>query len=215
MLVFSYFLYYLCAKISIAMAKIIIRETLKEKGISIKELASRMKVTSSAVSQLLANPSPSIQQLERIAKAIDVDVMDLFAEDFSYINGYVETGDVIYPVKSREQFINLIYKVEGIVHVPVTTRGANLKEKIEAFYYTSVSNAESGAVMMRYGISEIFTLSFDAESQRFSLTICKDDGIVEFKTFDYAKYSKMEPPKIKEKNHLVDDIMDFIEAVYE
>ena len=94
------------------MAKIIVREILKEKGVSIKELAARMGITSSAVSQLLANPHPSIQQLDRIANAIGVDVMDLFGQDFSYINGYVETGDVIYPIKSREQFVNLIDKVD-------------------------------------------------------------------------------------------------------
>ena len=62
------------------MAKIIIRETLKEKGISIKELSTRMGVTSSAISQLLVNPNPSIQQLEKVAKVIGVDIMDLFAQ---------------------------------------------------------------------------------------------------------------------------------------
>ena len=80
------------------MAKIIIRETLTEKGISIKELAARMGVTPSAVSQLLANNNLSVLQLERFAAAIGVDVMDLFAQDFSFINGYVEAGDNIYPI---------------------------------------------------------------------------------------------------------------------
>ena len=89
------------------MAKIVVRETLKEKGISIKELATRMGISSSAVSQILANPYPSIQQLERIAKAIGVDVMDLFAQDYNYINGYFETEGVIYPVKNREQFMGV------------------------------------------------------------------------------------------------------------
>ena len=89
------------------MAKIIIRETLKEKGISVKELSVRMGVTSSAISQLLANPNPSIQQLEKIAKAIGVDVMDLFAQDYNYINGYFETEGIIYPVKNREQLMGV------------------------------------------------------------------------------------------------------------
>ena len=154
------------------MAKIIVREILKEKGISIKELAGEMGVTPSAVSQLLANPNPSIQQLARIARIIGVDVMDLFAQDFSYINGYVEAGDNIYPIKSREQFISLIDKVDGIVHIPLCARGENLKNNIEAFYYKSIDNAESGAIMMRYGINEVFTLAYDTDSKRFSLTLC-------------------------------------------
>jgi len=78
-------------------ARIIVREILNEKVVSIKELVAKMGITSSAVSQLLANPHPSIQQLDRIVSAIGVDVMDLLGLDFSYINGYVETGDVIYP----------------------------------------------------------------------------------------------------------------------
>lgn len=211
----SYFLYYLCTQNQRFMARIIVREILKEKGVSIKELAARMGITSSAVSQLLANPHPSIQQLDRIANAIGVDVMNLFGQDFSYINGYVETDDVIYPIKSREQFVNLIDKVDGIVHIPTTTRGTDLKECIDAFYYNSINNAESGALMRKYGINEVFTLSFDAESQRFSLTICKGNGITQFKTFDFAEYNKKGTPKTPEKNCLVDDIIDFIETVYE
>ena len=65
------------------MAKIIVRELLKAKGISIKELAGMMGISSSAVSQLLANPYPSLQVLERIANAIGVDVVDFFAQDYS------------------------------------------------------------------------------------------------------------------------------------
>ena len=90
------------------MARVIIKEILKEKGISIKELAGRMNITPSAVSQLLANENPSLYQLNRIAETIGVNPMDLIAEDFSYINGFVETGNQIYSIKSREQFINII-----------------------------------------------------------------------------------------------------------
>lgn len=196
------------------MARIIVREILKAKGVTIKELAARMGITSSAVSQLLANPHPSIQQLDRIANAIGVDVMDLFGQDFSYINGYVETGDMIYPIKSREQFVNLIDKVDGIVHIPTTTRGANLKECIEEFYYKSIVNAESGALMRRYGINEVFTLSYDADYRRFSLTLCKGDGITDFMTFNCDKYG-IGASSMPIKNPIVDDIMDFIESVYE
>ena len=91
----------------------------------------------------------------------------------------------------------------------------NLKENIEAFYYKSINNAESGAIMMRYGINEVFTLTYDSEHKRFSLTLCKGNGVIEFMTFDFAKYNQSDAPQSHHKNHLVDDIMDFIEAVYE
>ena len=170
------------------MAKIIVREILKEKGITIKELAARMGITSSAVSQLLSNPHPSIQQLDRIANAIGVDVMDLFAQDFSYLNGYVETGDVIYPIKSREQFINLIYKVEGIAQIPLSPREDFCKMEIKDFLNQSISKSKSGARMIRYGINKVFTLTYDAGPQHFSLTQCVSKGEIRFKIFTVKDY---------------------------
>ena len=97
------------------MARIIVREILKSKGVSIKELAFRMGISPSAVSQLLANEYPSMQVLERIAKAIDVDILDFFAQRYSYLNGYVETGGEIYPVRSREQFMDVTNKMESCI----------------------------------------------------------------------------------------------------
>lgn len=189
------------------MAKIIVRDILKVKGITIKELAARMGVTPSAVSQLLANPNPSIQQLERIANVIGIDVMDLFAQDFSYINGYIETGDNIYPVKSREQFISLIGKINGIVHIPSTPRQDAFKNTIMEFCKSSLDQSKSGAVMMRYGVNEIFTLSFDSESNRFSLTQCIGNGEIKFNTFENSPD--------KDIRLFVEQILAQIESVYE
>ena len=204
---FSNLFGYLCTQIDTAMSKIIVREILKEKGISIKELAAGMGVTPSAVSQLLANSNPSIQQLERIANVIGVDVMDLFAQDFSYINGYVETGDNIYPVKSREQFISLIDKVNGIAHIPSSPRQDAFKNTIMDFCSSSINKGESGAIMMRYGVNEIFTLSFDYESKRFSLTQCIGNGEIKFNTFEnYAD---------NDIRLFVEQILYQIESVYE
>ena len=204
---FSNLFGYLCTQIDIAMAKIIVREILKEKGISIKELAAGMGVTPSAVSQLLANPNPSIQQLERIANVIGVDVMDLFAQDFSYINGYVETGDNIYPVKSREQFIGIIDKVDGIVHIPSCSREEALKVDVKDFCVSSINKGESGAIMMRYGVNEVFTLSFDSESKRFSLTQCIGNGEIKFNTF--------EPSTDIDIRLFIEQILSQIESAYE
>ena len=150
---------------------------------------------------------------------LGVDFNDLLFEKkeevVSSINGYVEVDSEIHPIKSREQFVTLMDRVNGIVHIPSCTRGENLKENVEAFYYKSINNAVSGAIMMRYGINEVFTLSYDSDSKKFSLTLCKGDGVTEFMSFDLAKYNQIKTPEIQGKNHLVDDIMDFIEAVYE
>lgn len=188
-----------------------IKEIAKAKGITMGEIADKMGINPVNLSASL-NGNPTLNRLQEVAVILGVEVSDLFIQDSSYINGYIETGNNIYPVKSKEQLIGIIDKVDGIVQIPSCTRGENLKENIEAFYYKSINNAESGAIMMRYGINEVFTLTYDSDHKRFSLTLCKGNGVIEFMTFDFAKYNQ---PQMREKNHLVDDIMDFIEAVYE
>ena len=188
-----------------------IKEIAKAKGITMGEIADKMGINPVNLSASL-NGNPTLNRLQEVAAILGVEISDLFIQDSSYINGYIETGNNIYPVKSKEQLIGIIDKVDGIVQIPSCTRGENLKENIEAFYYKSINNAESGAVMMRYGINEVFTLTYDSDHKRFSLTLCKGNGVIEFMTFDFAKYNQ---PQMREKNHLVDDIMDFIEAVYE
>ena len=195
------------------MVKINIREILKAKGISIKDLAAGMGVTPSAVSQLLANQNPSIQQLERIAKAIGVDVMDLFAQDFKYINGYIETGDNIYSVKSREQFIGLLYKIEGIAQIPLAEREDICKNEIKKFIIHSVTAKESGAIMVRDDIKQVFSLSFDAGSKKFSLTQCVGKGEIRFKLIDTTEYLKNDTVTGTEFNQLLEAIHCEIEAV--
>ena len=189
------------------MAKIIIRETLKEKGISIKELSVRMGVTSSAISQLLANPNPSIQQLEKIAKAIGVDVMDLFAQDYNYINGYFETEGVIYPVKNREQFMGVYEKVDGIVHIPSYNNDGIYEGAVRGFCSTCVKEGKSDSRMMRYGINEVFTLSYDAESQKFSLTLCIGNGELKFRQYDIYEYQVGDSLSMENMNELAQNIL--------
>lgn len=197
------------------MAKIIIRETLKEKGISVKELSNRMGVSSSAISQLLANPNPSIQQLERVANVIGVDMMDLFAQDYTCINGFFETGGEIYPVKNREQFMGLVDKVDGIVHIPSFQNEEIYESSIRGFCNISISQGKSGARMMRYGIKEVFSLSYDAESKKFSLTLCTGEGDVKFLMFDTVEYLTGETLTDGEVNELSQNILNEIKAVYE
>ena len=199
------------------MVKLQIEKILHEKKITKTAFAEMLGIKKQNVNLLLE--TRNIDKIQEIADALGVDFNDLLFEKkvevASSINGYVEVDSEIYPIKNREQFVTLIDKVDGIVQIPSYTRGENLKENIEAFYYKSINNAESGAIMMRYGINEVFTLTYDSDHKRFSLTLCKGNGVIEFMTFDFAKYNQSDAPQSHHKNHLVDDIMDFIEAVYE
>lgn len=197
------------------MAKIIIRETLKEKGISVKELSVRMGVSSSAISQLLVNPHPSIQQLEKVAKAIGVDIMDLFAQDYNYINGYFETEGVIYPVKNREQFMGVYEKVDGIVHIPACNNDGIYEGAVRGFCSNCIKEGKSDSRMMRYGINEVFALTYDAESQKFSLTLCIGNGELKFRQYDIYEYQVGDSLSMENIIELAQNILWEIKAVYE
>lgn len=54
-----------------------IKRVLKERGLTAMQIAERMGITNVALSQHM-NGNPSVQTLERIAKAIGCDVAELF-----------------------------------------------------------------------------------------------------------------------------------------
>ena len=53
------------------------KEIIKEKGMTIEEVASRMGITKGSLSAALSG-SPTVIYLTRVADAIDCDIIDLF-----------------------------------------------------------------------------------------------------------------------------------------
>ena len=194
------------------MVKLQIEKILREKKITKTAFAEMLGIKKQNVNLLLE--TRNIDKIQEIADALGVDFNDLLFEKrvevAPSINGYVEVDSEIYPIKSREQLLTLIDRVNGIVHIPSCIKGANLKENIEAFYYKSISNAESGAIMMRYGINEVFTLTYDSEMSKFHRTICRGNGITEYMVYNVSEFENQNVNRI-----LINEIMDFIEYVYE
>ena len=54
-----------------------IKKAIKEKGFEVREIANKMGITPTGLSQHI-NGNPSVEVLERIASAIGCDVSDLF-----------------------------------------------------------------------------------------------------------------------------------------
>lgn len=55
-----------------------VKEILKEKGITAKELANRLSLSEGALSQSL-NGNPTLERLRQIADALEVPITELFA----------------------------------------------------------------------------------------------------------------------------------------
>ena len=191
-----------------------IKEIAKAKGITMGEIADKMGINPVNLSASL-NGNPTLNRLQEVAVILGVEVSDLFAQDSSYINGHIETGNNIYSVKSREQFICLIDKIDGIVHIPLCQREDVLKNSVKDFCARSVESNMSGAIMNRYGVNEVFTLSYDSDSKKFSLTLCIGDGNVKFRLFDTGEYKKEDSFTSQEMNRMIEDVLSCIESIYE
>lgn len=191
-----------------------IKEIAKAKGITMGEIADKMGINPVNLSASL-NGNPTLNRLQEVAVILGVEISDLFAQDSSYINGHIETGNNIYSVKSREQFICLIDKIDGIVHIPSCPREDVLKNSVKDFCTRSIESNMSGAIMNRYGVNEVFTLSYDSDSKKFSLTLCIGDGNVKFKIFNTTDYRRGDSFTSQEMNRMIEDVLSCIESIYE
>jgi len=56
-----------------------IKEVIKEKGLTVKEVADKLGMTSPSLSEAI-NGNPTVERLERIAAALNVPVTELFEQ---------------------------------------------------------------------------------------------------------------------------------------
>ena len=60
-----------------------IKKAIKEHGLEVREVAKRMEITPTGLSQHI-NGNPSVEVLERIASAIGCDISELFEQPKKY-----------------------------------------------------------------------------------------------------------------------------------
>ena len=87
----------------------IIKNILRDKGITIKTLAERMGKPTATVYTVINNGNMSISTLEQIAKALDLEISDLFEVP----EGYVHYQEKMRQ-EQRENNTLVIPEVEGI-----------------------------------------------------------------------------------------------------
>lgn len=92
--------------------QISIKKTLKEKGLTIAELAERMGISQPSLSQSI-NGNPTVEMLERIATALDVDIRVFFEGSGNDINGLVQYKNHTYKIDSVESIKKLLSDIEN------------------------------------------------------------------------------------------------------
>lgn len=85
-----------------------VQEICKQQGITMQDLAKRMGVTYQALYAAVSG-NPTIGKLGEIAKALRVNMVDLFSENRqdSEVNGYVKVKGTLYEVHSFEDLKKL------------------------------------------------------------------------------------------------------------
>ena len=82
------------------MEKFIIKKLLKDRGMTIQQLADELKIHRTNLYSSI-NGNPTLSRLEEIANILKVDVVDLFAkssEKQNELNGFIEYKEKIYKI---------------------------------------------------------------------------------------------------------------------
>jgi len=93
-----------------------VKSICKKQGLTLKELAERMEVSPEAVTRILSqNGNPTLTTLENVAKALKVEVYELF-DNFSadmLVRGYLEVGDRIHRINNFSELQEIYYKLSS------------------------------------------------------------------------------------------------------
>lgn len=74
------------------MANLRIKEAIKAHGLTVEQVAKRMGILPSALSQSI-NGNPTVEKLEKIASALGVEVTELFAKRGDFVAFVRRNGD--------------------------------------------------------------------------------------------------------------------------
>jgi transcriptional regulator with XRE-family HTH domain len=101
---------YICATLKVAVMRI--KEIIKERGLNIKEVASRLNVSNSSLSEAI-NGNPTVKMLNKIANVLDVDIREFFGRPDDELYGLVQYKGHTYRIESLESLKRLLSLVEA------------------------------------------------------------------------------------------------------
>lgn len=86
-----------------------VKDLIKQKGMTMQQFAEILGVTRDTLTRNI-NGNPTLETLERIANALEVDISELFVRNAldSDVNGYVKVKGTLYEVHSFEDLRKLL-----------------------------------------------------------------------------------------------------------
>ena len=196
-----------------------VKELLEQRGISMQDFAASIGIVRETLTRTLKG-NPRYDTLKAIADGLGMTVPELFVShkaiksEEQVINGYIEIDNEIYAIRNRAQYVDLMNKVDGIAHITSFKHEEDHKNAIKGFLYTSIHQGKSDAIMARYGLGVIYTLSYDSIAERLSLTLCLGNGEIRFKTFDIEDYKTNDDFTHLELTSILEAILTEIESIH-
>lgn len=93
--------------------KLSVKELCKEKGLTIQDLADKMEMKRESLSRAI-NGNPTLETLEKIANALEVDITELFVPSSSGgIIGVIRIRDTNYNINSVPDLSRLLDRIES------------------------------------------------------------------------------------------------------
>ena len=91
-----------------------IKYVLENSGVKVSSLAESVGITRANMSNIVNGKSmPSIETLEKISNALEVDITELFVPSSSEIVGVIRIGDANYNINSVLDLSRLLDRIEN------------------------------------------------------------------------------------------------------
>jgi len=154
-----------------------LREICRRKGLRLSDLAERMGVgQSNLISSVKGNPK--LSTLQDIAGGLNISITELLTLRPAMAEGIVILGGQTYQLSKPASIT---------VQLPSYNRYDTLRDEIKEFVMKSTASCTSATKMGLLETLEVFSLVYDHNAAKFTLSLCYADG----KTLTCA-YDKLE-----------------------
>ncbi len=180
------------------MAKLYVKEICKQKGISLRDLATDLEISPSALSQTLKEDSnPSLNTLEKMAKTLRVSIPELFGSGDD-LEGNLCLNGTIYGIKKYKDALT-IPQLHGI---------DDLTETVRSFVRRCIaSKDQDGCTMYLFNNIVLFSI-FYQHGGYFNVALLSSRDGMEHQSFDIADYQN--PTNVYDCNEIAQDIVFFV-----
>lgn len=202
-----------------------IKEILKEKGLSIRDVADRMGMDASNLNSSLKKGNPKLSTLVDIANAIGCDITELFKPNTETASAPKGGSQPLVLIDGEAYRLT---KAKDVVKLPVYTDYAELRSNLKGFVqraekydrkhygyeYGSDEDKETFCLMGMVEAYEVFSLIYVPDTATFYLSLCYKNG--RFQTYSYDARLEYNEPNVLDgswdTNMIYMDIRDTIEG---